>query len=355
MKSSNQILNLIDWGGGWASRFFYDDSVSRMLNNLPQDFELAETIAKKACGYSALRSFGKYEKLTGHKISANIPTETHKAFEILNLDIVLANKTEYQSSQYWINRLREHLKTDNVTKSINQLSISEPKPPLGNPVKYLENWSFPILSELFPISDNGEKIIFIEDEIASLCWKKWHLSISNKPIWIETPSKSNISSSHFLVWRLIHEAIHLLHLQNYPNAGSLKNPFWLLQMESIAMMAEFRFLELLESESFVPTPKEYHFDKGNVISILLLGFIERSLRLEFELDVYKNNLHPQTWIDKTKKMTGIELSLYDFAFEFHNMQGFMSGYLVGMERYLKSNNELGIFNGSEILFSNETE
>jgi hypothetical protein len=202
------------------------------------------------------------------------------------------------------------------------------------------------------MKDTQKEILFMESDLAKICWKRWHINKEGNPIWLETSNKSNTTSSRFLVWRLIHEAIHLLHLQNYPNAGKLTSPNWLLQMESVAMSAEYRFLNFIESEQNIIQPKDYYFDKHNIISTLLLGFFERTLRLEYELDIYAELKKPDIWINEMKTKYELNLEIFDFAYEFHNMPSFMAGYIVGMDKYLNSNSELAYLKGTKNIFEN---
>jgi hypothetical protein len=349
-----EIINLISWGGGWASRFFYDYSISRFINKEEQNFDLAEIVASSSCGFSAQRSFKNFEILTGYKIQQKIPTQTQKCKTIYDFEKKSKEEIlEIYNPQFWFHKLQDHLSDRVINTKIKEILFYEIKPPKKSPLLFLQNWSFPILSELLPLKDNKTEIKFIETDMAKYCWKRWHLSKEGIPIWLESSNKSNISSSHFLVWRLIHEATHLLQLQNYPLAGKLNNPYWLLQMESIAMSAEFKFLKFLEEEKKVIEPKDYFFNRRNVITILLLGFFERSLRMQYEFDIYSELITPSAWIKEIKNEYQIDLEIFDFAYEFHNMPGFMSGYLYGMNTYLKSDNKIELLNGKKLIFKNE--
>jgi hypothetical protein len=348
MKS---IIKLIEWQGGWASRFFYDNAVSRVLNSQAQDFKLAEMVAKSSCGHSAKRTFIKYEKMTGQKVDFDISVRTIEHKAILDLTLLKRDLQEYQTSFYWYGRLKEHLSSNDISSLISDLLINEVKPPKKNPIIFLKNWSFPIISELFPLKDNQKKIVFVESDLASLCWKRWHLNTELNPIWIDTSNRSQVGSSQFLIWRLIHEATHLLHLQNYPLAGDMTDPFWLAQMESVAMAAEYRFLNYVETEKDIPSLEGYQLNRKNIITILLFGFFERALRLEYELDIYADALQPDEWINEIKNKYDLNsLNMFDFAFEFHNMKGFMSSYLIGLNYYLNSKDEVQILNGTKRIF-----
>ncbi|MEQ8467019.1 GTP cyclohydrolase, FolE2/MptA family [Coleofasciculus sp. E1-EBD-02] len=332
MIDSSAIEKLIDWQGGWAARALFDDAVNRYLNKDRQNIELAGLVIKNSSGLSAIRYLKKYCKLTGVTLDISGITENLSSDikQIINLgDIV--NIPHEITVDFWLEKLCEHLDTnrENLTSKINQ-SLIDDDYPTGNPNELIESWSFPVISDLLPLSVQQKAIVYVEDEIAKLCWKRWYLTPERKVLLLETHDRTNLKSSQWLVWRLLHDATHLLHLQNFPEAGCYLDPTWLLTLEAAAMTVEKQFLGLIEHRVKIPKPINYSLNLFNVKTILLIGLLERSLRLEYDLAVHLRRQPIASWITQTKRQTGFNLNCYDFVREFHGLPGFCAGYMIGL-------------------------
>jgi GTP cyclohydrolase FolE2 len=351
MKNLSVIEKLLDWKGGWAARALFDDAVSRHINHEKQDFQLAEAVVKKSSGISAIHQLRKYSKLTNLEIDISGISEalSPNIKQVINLVNVIDIPYEI-TADFWLEKLCDHLSTNriNLTSSIKQ-SLAEDGFPTGNPKSLIENWSFPIISSFLPLLNENKDVLYFEDEIAEICWKRWYLTPEKQPLLFETPSRTNLKNSQWLVWRLLHDATHLLHLQNYPDAGSYLDPNWLLTLEAAAMTSEYKFLKLIDYEENIPKPVDYSIDLFNLKTILLTGLLERSLRLDYDLAVHLNGKPIDEWIVQSRRKTGLELNYYGFAREFHGLPGFCAGYMLGLKALENEEDKLAVLRGEKLL------
>lgn len=351
MNTSKEIKNLLEWKGGWAIRALFDDAVMRHLNDQDQDFGLAELVIENSSGISAVNYFKKYCKLTGFsfnnfKISEQIDPKT---ISIINLS-KLHNLSYELTADFWVEKLCIHLDTNrkNLGEKINQ-TLGNEELPCGDVIQLLYNWSFPLIQKSFPFLEPNKNIEYIEKEMADICWKRWFLKPNKTPLLLETPSKTNLQSSQWLVWRLLHDATHLLHLQNFPEAGCYLNPNWLVILEAIAITTEREFLRLIDDGFEIPKPENYSFNLFNIKTILLIGLCERALRLDYDLSVHLNEQNIGIWIIETKRKTGLNFNCYNFTTEFHGLPGFCATYMLGLKAFEYEQDKMSIFNGTKSL------
>ncbi|MBZ8178625.1 GTP cyclohydrolase, FolE2/MptA family [Oscillatoria salina] len=352
MRDSSEVKNLLDWKGGWAARALFDDAVSRHLNNEEQDICLAKAVVEKSSGVSAIRQLEKYLKLTGldldiSKIPQTLPSDIRQVISLAEIRDI-----PYEiSADFWLEQLCDHLNSTraSLSEKIAQ-SLNEDSLPSENSQYLIESWSFPVISSFLPLTSNQTKVSYVEDEVARLCWKRWYLNAGNHPLLLETYDRTNLKSSQWLVWRLLHDATHLLHLQNFPEAGCYLNPEWLLTLEASAMTSEREFLYLIDSEREIARPINYPFNSFNIKTVLLTGLIERALRLDYDIAVHLNNQSIDDWIRYTKRRTGLTLNCYyNFAHEFYGLPGFCAGYMLGLNALGKEQDKLSILSGERAL------
>jgi GTP cyclohydrolase FolE2 len=351
MKESEEIKKLLEWKGGWAMRSLFDDAVIRYLNNQDYDFELAELVIKNSSGLSAINYFHKYCKLTGwnlsnFKISQNIQLNTKSIIDLSTLH----NLSDELTADFWLEKLCIHLKTNrkNIAETINKTLANE-ELPCGDVIQLLYNWSFPLIQKLLPFFPNYNHVEYLEKEIAEICWKRWFFKENKISLLLETPSKTNLQSSQWLVWRLLHDATHLLHIQNFPEAGCYLNPTWLATLEAVAITTEREFLRLIDDGIEIPQPENYPFNLFNIKTLLLIGLCERALRLDYDLAVHFNGQTIENWIIETKRKTGLNFNCYNFATEFHGLPGFCATYMLGLKAFEYEQDKISILNGKKTL------
>ncbi|QKJ32867.1 hypothetical protein HQ865_24960 [Mucilaginibacter mali] len=344
----NDIKKLIPWGGGWAARFYFDYYISHQLQNRSYNLPLASLISKNSSGMAAVKYFDKINKITGATQIQYISSEIKNCRSVVDLSNLTNQANELLTSAYWLSRLKDHTNSNTPLKIIKAKLQKEQLAPSGSPLRFLELWSFPLLCELFPFQKPVVNVRYIETELSGQAWKKWFVSDSGVPIWIDNKTKSNFRQSQYLVWKLLHEATHLLHLANYPFAGSLHDPYYALQLESVAMAAEFRLLQYLESNKELSNKHIFPLNRNNIISVLLLGFFERALRLEADVQLHYHRQSPNDWLADGGRQYDSEL--FHFVNEFHGLPGFMAGYLIGMFKYLNAGDEKNILTNKTQLF-----
>ncbi|MCG5058826.1 MAG: GTP cyclohydrolase I FolE2 [Limnoraphis sp. WC205] len=351
MNNSDVVESLLDWKGGWGARALFDDAVSRYLNYEDQDISLAKKVIQNSSGYSAIRQLKNYLKLTGFKLDiSSVPKKlSPNVKQIIRLADIRDIPYEI-SPDFWLDRLCEHLNANraNLTERITQ-SLSNDQLPTGEPKHLIQTWSFPVISKLLSLDNDPIEVSYVEDEIARLCWKRWYLNSKNFPILLEIPDRSGLNSSQWLVWRLLHDATHLLHIQKFPKADSYLNPLWLLTLEATAMTTEYEFLNLIDYGKDIPKPVNYPFNLFNIKTVLLIGLLERALRLDYDIAVHLNAQFIDDWITQTKRRTGLTLNCYSFVDEFYGLPGFCAGYMLGLNTLRNEQDKLSIISGVKSL------
>jgi GTP cyclohydrolase FolE2 len=353
MKTSEEIKSLLEWKGSWAIRALFDDAVIRYLNNQDQDFELAKIVIQNSSGFSAVNYYQKYCQLTGFypdniEIPQHINRDTQSIIDLSRLH--LHNLSYELRADFWLEKLCIHLDTNrkNLAEKIKTRLANE-ELASGDVIQLIDNWSFPLIQKIFPFLRQENPIEYVEREIANLCWKRWFLIKNKVSVLLETPTKTNLKSSQWLVWRLLHDATHLLHLQNFPEAGCYLNPNWLATLESVAITTEREFLRLIDDGVEIPKPQNYPFNLFNIKTILLIGLCERALRLEYDLAIHLNEQKIEQWIIETKRKTGLNFNCYNFATEFHGLPGFCATYMLGLKAFECEQDKISILNGTKPL------
>lgn len=353
MKTNEEIKKILDWKGSWAMRALFDDAVIRYLNNEEQDFELAKLVIENSSGFSAINYYQKYCQLTGFYFdNIEIPQLVNPDTKsIINLSLLSLHNIPYElTADFWLEQLCLHLDTNrkNLTEKI-EITLANEELAYGDVIQLIYNWSFPLIQKTFPFLRQKNHIEYVEREIANLCWKRWFLVEDKVSLLFETPSKTNLKSSQWLVWRLLHDATHLLHIQNFPEAGCYYNPNWLMTLESVAITVEREFLHLIDSGFEITKPENYPFSLFNIKTILLIGLCERALRLEYDLAVHLNGQKIKQWIRETKRKTGLNFNCYNFATEFHGLPGFCATYMLGLKALECEQDKISILNGTKPL------
>lgn len=336
MKDENEqiILELISRGGGWAAKALFDDAASRIINGEKQNFTLAETVFNHCSGRGAIENLHRYKELTGFEFdSENIsPDLRGDVAQVLPLEEVERYCPAGEASNYWLERLCENLKAPRkrLAKAIDSFCADEIAPPPDS-FELLKNYGIRLIGDLFDFQVEGVKLEVVKNESAELCWRRWHLSKKDGlPVLFDSNRFSGMGRNQFFVWRLVHDAAHLIHLAKFPRAGNPLVPEWLATMEAVAMFAEKTVFErLVQGNLELPTG----FNAERIKTILLLGFTERALRLDYDLAVHLHQEPVQFWIQKTLRQTGLPASLFKFAEEFHGLPGLCSAYLLGAESF----------------------
>lgn len=339
--------------GGWAAKSLFDDAVSRYLNNIEQDVQLAKDVVKTSSGTGARTNISKYETFTGYVLPQGIaPDPAVGTSHIIQLDEVAQYYPVSSVSNYWLEKLCEHFKTSRrfLTNALNSFFLSDKKATHLSP-NLFRTFSFPLIQQVLELPAMDIDISYVEDELAGVCWRRWHWNqTTQKPILFETQDKSGLSQSQWFVWRLIHDATHLVHMAHFPDAGNPLMPSWSMTMEAVAMYVEYKFLDLILDGYELPDNLATQVNLDSVKAILFMGLLERSLRLDYDLEVHLNRKPIDVWIEQTQKRTGIYTNgFYKFTTEFNGLPGFSAGYMIGCEAFKKSTDKIAILSNRQSL------
>ena len=335
-RANEQIINeLISHGGGWAAKALFDDAASRIINGEKQNFGIAEAVFNSCSGLGAIENLHRYCKLTGfrfgaEKVSADL-LDGVALEEVLPLRKVERFYPAGELSNYWLEKLCEHLGATRkqLAERLNSFAAVEDAP-LSASLELLQDYSIRLMGDLFDLPVDGVRLGICENEKAELCWRRWHLlEETGAPVLFESRRFSGLKRNQFFVWRLVHDAAHLVHLASFPQAGNPLEPIWLATMEAAAMFAERAVFDRLENGKLELPPEEFGFDRQRIKTVLLLGFAERALRLDYDLSVHLHREPVSFWIQKTSRQTGLPPQFFKFAEEFHGLPGLGAAYLVG--------------------------
>ncbi len=353
MRDNEQlIIKLISRGGGWAAKALFDDAVARVINGEKQNFDLAEAVFSACSGLGAIENLNRYCKLTGFRFDCkNVSTDLRgQVAAVMPLEDVERFYPAGELSNYWLEKLCEHLGASRkqLTKRLNLFSAEDDAPPADS-LKLLNNYGVRLAGDLFDLPIDRVHINVFESEQAELCWRRWHLSkAANAPVLFESRRFSNLKRNQFFVWRLVHDAAHLLHLAKFPHAGDSLEPIWLATMEAAAMFAERAVYERIENAE-LQLPPEFGFDARPIKTVLLLGFAERALRLDYDLSVHLHKQSVESWMQTTLRRTGLPATVFKFAAEFHGLPGLGAAYLLGAESFAVCDDKHAVLSGAKSL------
>jgi hypothetical protein len=339
MNAQLQILNLLSLNGSWAIRAVFDDSIRCYLQGQNFNLPLIEKVIEQSSWEYCQRYLTKLSPLTG--VTSSLSNDVTKPIKpIINLATLASYYEPLSKAQIWRERLELHYGASGEKLYPAILALRQQEPQLTNDqsIDWL-SWSFEKLPTLLGFSGNIDRIKYLPDPIAALCWKRWYLANDSQTIlWTDTGITPETSSSIVLVYRCLHESTHLHHLSAFPNAGSLIDPRWLLTMEAVAMATEYLFWESIKdkSEQDYPFMVDVHAIEGQ----LLVGLYERALRIDFDLMVHESGMAVNEWIEWAVGKTYFPASFFDFANEFYGVAGFAAGYTLGMECFLAANTEV---------------
>ncbi|TAD92431.1 MAG: hypothetical protein EA000_02355, partial [Oscillatoriales cyanobacterium] len=92
--------------------------------------------------------------------------------------------------------------------------------------------------------------------------------------------------SQFFVWHIIHDSVHIWQMQAYAQKWSnILAPNEFLFLEAQAMSVEIILLNLMK-ESYIEIPQWYPSSQKSIIIRLLIGLLEREIRLDLDLKVH---------------------------------------------------------------------
>lgn len=358
----NEYISKISLGGSWAARSYTDYLFNLYFSgklhqhNIKEINDIANYIFSISCGYSSevqKRKLEQYFKLVISPIkSIELDRDIYSPVNVEMLTKYMRN--EELSIEYWKDQLLEisgksHF--SNLDDFISQI-YQEPKVEC-NREYLLYNWSFPLIRKLNPefLNCNFEsdiKIInFITDMVEGKdVWKRWYLD-NNAINVVDNQYFLNLPPAYWLVWNFVHDASHIFHLYYFNKPSHCTDTHWLLISESFAMFNEYRFYKMLLSEGKFILPSEFHDHYSNILIVLIVGFLERTLRLYYDFEVHFNNIKR---VDFKNNYSTYGSTLFRFIDEFHGLPGFGSVYSIGRLLYASHQNKFNFLNCMDNIF-----
>jgi hypothetical protein len=292
----------------------------------------------------------KFIELTGVSLSiGNVPEPATASSGVIDLEEIAKSYPEGLLSAFWWDRLVAHLRCsrDQLGLALEARTVSRP-PSLALAETWIQQWSWPIIREVVPFPEvKISTPLFYPFADAHLCWRRWHQF--GERFVLLSAEEAPMPPSQWLIWRILHESAHLLHLICYPNAGCTLHPEWLVTMEAIAMSAEHHLLRLLTLKAAAGPPSAALISSQSLITELLIGLLERSLRLDFDLAVHLRGADPDQWRAAAVNLTGLPPNRFAFVDEFHGLPGLAAAYMIGIDALNISENKLDVATGSEPL------
>jgi hypothetical protein len=159
---------------------------------------------------------------------------------------------------------------------------------------------------------------------SSEVWRCWRFL--DRPTLIDP---GIFKPSQFFVWHVIHDSVHIWQMQAYGERWSnILSPNEFLFLEAQAMCAEKKFLSLLQ-QSTIELPHWYPSSSKSIILCLLLGLLEREIRLDLDLKVHLQGQMFSSWLHDISKLTKLSPDYFQgLTAELLGMPGFCAAYTV---------------------------
>jgi hypothetical protein len=349
--------------GAWAAKALYDETVTALLMNDFDNLRLFVNLFPEICqnygGIAAssklknaaqlLRQNQQYDLADRYLLFSQKIQNYPLAPPCLNLNYISEN---YDSISMII------LRIESICKFLNCLPIELEKllTEKINSDRIPQNWHLQLPSiysrcyqEWFtPFAMNHldqylppRKEAFVDPLLkivdwSEQVWRVWRL-LKNRPTLIDP---GIFRPAQFFVWHIVHDSVHIWQMQAYGSDWSnILRPQDFLFLEAQAMCAERKALDLmlngqLQIPDWYPSTNEY------VILRLLLGILEREVRLNLDLSLY---LHEQTfddWVINMSRLTGISSNYFlGLTGELLGMPGLASAYTSVTDYFISMNNE----------------
>ncbi|MEG3876852.1 hypothetical protein QT972_05650 [Microcoleus sp. herbarium7] len=146
--------------------------------------------------------------------------------------------------------------------------------------------------------------------------------------------------SQFFVWHIIHDSVHIWQMQAYDKKWSnILAPNEFLFLEAQAMSVEIILLNLMK-ESYIEIPQWYPSSQKSIIIRLLIGLLEREIRLDLDLKVHLQGQNFTTWLDDISRLTNLSPEFFQgLTAELLGMPGFCAAYTVVTDKFKNLSHE----------------
>lgn len=343
--------------GAWTAKAFYDLVVTALLNNQFEEVEEFLEVFDLICA-----DFGGEAAFRKLKSAANILEVYGKQSQLAERCRHLAEKIKckplatpcisllqteerYDTQEIILSRIDVICSFLNCSKSDLERAIkkeikSDSIPQdwaLQIPYVYekaYDEW-FSKVAELhltsflpkrkLPYSSPCVKVIDWSSEV----WRCWRFL--DRPTLIDP---GIFRPSQFFVWHIIHDSVHIWQMQAYGNQWSnILSPNEFLFLEAQAMCAEKIFLSLIQ-QSIIETPDWYPSSTDSIMLRLLIGLLEREIRLDLDLKVHLNGQSFLSWLGEVSRLTSLSPEYFQgLTAELLGMPGFCAAYTVVTDKF----------------------
>ena len=336
--------------GAWAAKALYDETVTALLLNnftdLQQFVDAFPEICKEYGGIAASRKLEKAAKLLEHHSKHKLASKyLELAEDIRNkplappcLDLkqienayapedLICNRVEEICQLLGCRRqqleavLEEEITSDYLpndwhlqVSSVYSRCYDEWFSPFA--VTYLDKY-LPRRGDIFL-----KPCLQVVDWSTEV-WRCWRL-VENCPTLIDP---GIFRPAQFFVWHVVHDSVHIWQMQAYGDKWSnVLSPEDFLLLEAQAMCAERTALDLmLKGELQIPI--WYPSSNKAVTLRLLIGILEREIRLHLDLYVHLHEQSISDWLAFMSDLTRISSNYFlGFTGELLGMPGFAAAY-----------------------------
>jgi hypothetical protein len=349
--------------GAWTAKAFYDEAVTSLLNqqfdNLEGFLEIFYLICGEFGGEAASRKLEKAANLLLNycrqqemserclKIAASIQFHPQVA-SCIDLNTVERQINSHNLISSRVEEICEFLDcsqnnlNDNLKREVESDSIPS-------------DWSLQVSSLYTRAYDEWFTEVadrYLQDYLPSretlytspkLRVADWSLEVWRCWRFLDCPTLVDpgiFRPSQFFVWHIIHDSVHIWQMQAYDKKWSnILSPNEFLFLEAQAMSVEIILLNLMK-ESYVEIPQWYPSSQKSIIIRLLIGLLEREIRLDLDLKVHLQGQNFTTWLDDISRLTNLSPEFFQgLTAELLGMPGFCAAYTVVTDKFKNLSHE----------------
>ncbi|MEI6428969.1 MAG: hypothetical protein WCO45_11385 [Pseudanabaena sp. ELA607] len=169
---------------------------------------------------------------------------------------------------------------------------------------------------------------------SSEVWRCWRLL--DRPTLVDP---AIFRPAQVFVWHIIHDSVHIWQMQAYNSKWSnVLSPNEYLFLEAQAMCVERICLHLLQN-SLVEVPSWYPSSQKAIILRLLIGLLEREIRLDLDLQVHLHGQNFTDWLQDICTITNLSPAYFQgLTAELLGMPGFCAAYTVATDNFQNMTN-----------------
>ncbi|MCC3410284.1 MULTISPECIES: hypothetical protein [unclassified Microcoleus] len=349
--------------GAWTAKAFYDEAVTSLLNqqfdNLEGFLEIFYLICGEFGGEAAARklqkaanlllNYGQQQEMSERclKIAASIRFNPQVA-SCIDLNNVETTMNSHHTISSRVEEICEFLGcyknnlNDNLKREVESDTIPS-------------DWSLQVSSLYTRAYDEWFTEVadrYLKDYLPSretlYASPKLRVADWSSEVWrcwrfLDCPTLVDpgiFRPSQFFVWHIIHDSVHIWQMQAYDKKWSnILAPNEFLFLEAQAMSVEIILLNLMK-ESYIEIPQWYPSSQKSIIIRLLIGLLEREIRLNLDLKVHLHGQNFTTWLDDISRLTNLSPEFFQgLTAELLGMPGFCAAYTVVTDKFKNLSHE----------------